>query len=79
MGLFEGKELDQKLGEHGSLSIDVTEKGMLEVKLAYADGGLKAGSFVEVDVVSIMELLALKTGNQVDDALVASIKAALGR
>jgi hypothetical protein len=77
--MFEGKELEQKLGDKGSLSVDVSDKGMVEVKLAYADGGLKAGSFVELDIISVLEVLVSKTGNEVDDALVASVKAALGR
>jgi hypothetical protein len=77
--MLEGNEVEQKLGDKGSLLVDVKDSGIVEVKLAYADGGLKAGSFVELDVVSILEALAKKTTTSVDDAMVASVKAALGR
>lgn len=79
MSILEGNEVEQKLGDKGSLVVDVTDKGIVSVKLAYADGGLKGGSFVEMDLVGLLEMLAAKTGNDIDDALVASIKLALGR
>lgn len=78
-GLLEGKELEQKIGDKGSMSLDVTDKGLVLLQLVYADGALKASSSVEIDLVDVLDILAKKTGNNIDDAMVASIKLALGR
>lgn len=79
MEILEGKEVEQKLGDKGLLVVDVTDKGIVHVSMSYVDGGLEAGSFVKLDLVSMLEMLVSKTDNNVDDALVASVKAALGR
>lgn len=66
--MLAGKELEFKLGEYGSASVDVTGQGFLEVSLV-----------AKVDLVAELEKLAAKTSTKVDDAAMAWVKGMLGR
>lgn len=57
-----------KLGEHGTYSAEITP-----------DGKLKANIGVEYDVIVELRKLAKSTENELDDALVDKVEAALGR
>lgn len=58
--MLEGKELDKKIGEYGSASIDVTPELKLKVEVA-----------VEVDLIAEAKKLAAKSGTPIDDAAIA--------
>lgn len=54
--MFEGKEIDKKLGEYGNLSVDLTP----QLKLKVAVG-------LEVDLVDELKKLAEKTKTPIDN------------
>lgn len=76
---FEGNEVEKKVGAGGLAIVDVSSSGIARAEINYAEGALKGGAYVEIDVVQALEQLAAKTDNKVDDAMVAMIKGALGR
>lgn len=61
--MLQGKELEVKLGEYGSASVDVTP----ELKLKISIGA-------EVDIVAELHKLAAKTSTPVDDTVVAFLE-----
>lgn len=80
--MFEGNEVEKDLGSVGKAIVDVDAKGMVKVEINASVPELqncKAGAFVHVDVVEVLEMLAKKTDNGVDDTMVGMIKMALGR
>lgn len=77
--VMEGNELEKQFGKSGAVVLDVNASGIATAKIDWAEGGTKAGIFVEVDVMSILEKLAASTDNKIDDAMVSMIKGALGR
>lgn len=77
--MLEGPEKQGAIGAGGSYIVDVTPQGIAKAEASWSEGGVKAGAFVEVDVVEILEKLALKSDNKIDDAVVNMIKGALGR
>lgn len=81
-GLLDGKELDKKLGDLGSLSIDVTKEGKIiaEVVVSYEEAGLKASSknSVEVELFVVLEKVCAKNNITWDEALLSQLKAILG-
>lgn len=77
--MFEGNEIDKKFGSGGAAIVDVSDKGVAKAEASWNEGGLKASLALEVDVVEILEKLALKTDNKIDDGIVAAVKGALGR
>lgn len=77
-----GKE--GQIGNVGSYDLEVSAKGVATAKASVEIGEaelkpVKASVMVEVDVVVALEILAKKSDNKVDDALVAMVKNALGR
>lgn len=66
--MLEGKELEGKIGEYGGYSVDVTDKGIVDL-----------GVSLKFDLIAELEKLALLTTNTIDDKMVAMIKSALGR
>lgn len=66
--MLDGKEVEHKLGEYGTVSVDVDAKGVVEVAAS-----------VKVDLIAELEKLAARSDNSVDDKIVALVKAALGR
>lgn len=61
--MLEGKELEKKLGDYGSVSVDVTPD--LKVKVAIE---------AQIDLVAEVKKLAAKTATPVDDAAIAWIE-----
>ena len=72
-------EVEGKIGSGGSYSLDVQGNGICKAEMTYSEGALKGGASIEFDVVVVLEKLAAKSENKIDDSLVAMIKAALGR
>lgn len=77
-----GKE--GQIGNVGSYDLEVSAKGVATAKASVEIGEadlkpVKASVMVEVDVVVALEILAKKSDNKVDDAIVAMVKNALGR
>lgn len=66
--MFEGKELEGKIGDVGGYSVDLTEKGELEVSV-----------MVKVDLVAEAKKLAAKTGTPIDDQAIAWLEKLMGR
>lgn len=58
--MLEGKELEKKIGDIGSVSVDVTPD--LKLKLAVE---------IEIDLVAEAKKLAAKTETPIDDAAIA--------
>lgn len=61
--MFEGTELDKKIGEYGSVSVDLTPE--LKVKVGVA---------IEVDLIAEIKKLAAKTNTPIDDSTIAWIE-----
>ncbi len=66
--MLEGKEVEGKIGEFGGYSVDVDDKGMIEVAVG-----------VKLDILAELEKIAAKTGTKIDDAVVDALKKLLGR
>lgn len=66
--MLEGKEYEKQLGDYGSVSVDVTDKGIIEVALT-----------AKVDIIAELEKIAVKTKNPIDDKVVAYLKEYLAK
>jgi hypothetical protein len=81
-GILEGKEVEVKLGEVGSISVDVEKTGIVKVEIVAEKEieGVKAktSNTVEVSLFVLLEKVAAKTEAKWDDAVVAQLKAILG-
>jgi len=81
-GILEGKEVEGKIGDVGSYSIDATKEGKVLIALSVEKdfGGalVKSVNSVEADLFSILEKVVAKTEAKWDDAVVAQLKAILG-
>lgn len=80
--MLEGKEVDVKLGDVGSASVDVDKNGKVVVSIVAAkelEGiKLKSENSAEIELFVILEKVAAKTEAKWDDAVVAQVKAILG-
>lgn len=80
--MLEGNEVEKKIGEVGTLVIDVTDKGVATVSIEVAKEAEgvkgKVSASVEVSAVTLIEKLVAATKTKVDDAIVAQIKLLLG-
>lgn len=65
--MLEGKEVDVKIGEYGSASVDINGQG--KVVLAVQ---------IEVDLVKEAKKLAAKTGTPLDDKAIAWLELLMG-
>lgn len=61
--MFEGKELEGKIGSVGSYSADVNGQGVIELSVG-----------VKIDLIAELEKLALKTQTPIDDQAIAWVK-----
>ena len=77
--MLDGNEVEQPIGKSGKAVVDVSPFGVVKASINWSEGGVTAGASVEVDVVDILEKLAAKSDNKIDDAIVAVVKNALGR
>lgn len=77
--MLEGNEVDQQIGKSGKAVVDVSPFGVVKASINWSEGGVTAGASVEVDVIDILEKLAVKSDNKIDDAIVNMVKSALGR
>lgn len=79
--MLEGKEAEGKIGSVGEWFVDVDAKGVVKLQLSAGseEKGAKAGAFVEMDLVKLLELAAAKSEQKWDDALIAQIKVLLGK
>lgn len=80
--MLEGKELEGKIGEVGSYSVDVDKNGLvkLEVLASKELEGIKLNSAnsAEISIFVLLEKVAAKTEAKWDDSVVAQLKAILG-
>ncbi len=76
---LEGNEVEHKLGSGGLAIVDVSANGIARAEANWSEGGVKAGAFLEIDALAILEPLVLRTDNKMDDALFQMVKSALGR
>lgn len=81
-GMLEGKEVDVKIGDVGSVSVDVSKEGMVKVELIAAkelEGiKLQTSSSAEVSLFVILEKQCAKNSVTWDEALIAQLKVILG-
>ena len=81
-GLLEGKEIEKKIGDVGSVSVDVTKEGkvILEVVAEYKADGLvaKSANSAEVELFVILEKVCSKNNVTWDEALISQLKVVLG-
>lgn len=79
--MFEGKEVEGKIGDVGGYYLDVEATGKvtvaLEVKKEFEGGAASSSNKVEVELMTILEKTAEKTGATWDDKAVATIKGIL--
>lgn len=66
--MLEGKELEVKIGDYGSASVDLSDKGMLEASVS-----------LKIDLIAELKKLAAKTGTQLDDQFLAYVEKLMGR
>ena len=80
--MLDGKEVDGKIGEDGSYSVDVTDKGMVVIELAYEKdlGGakVKLANSVTISLFAMLKKAAESNDIKWDDALLAGLEKALG-
>lgn len=81
-GILDGKEVEVKIGDVGSLSVDVSKDGMVKVELVASkelDGvKLQTSSSAEVSIFVILEKACAKNDRVWDEALIAQVKMILG-
>lgn len=66
--MLEGKELEYKIGDFGSASLDLSDKGIVELSVG-----------VKIDLVAEIEKLAAKTATPIDDSIAAFLKKLVGK
>lgn len=75
--MLEGKEIEGKIGDKGSYSVDVDGYGLVRAEAAYQMDGLRGGAFMEMHIIELLKMLALKTENTLDDKAIAIIESLL--
>lgn len=66
--MFEGKEIEGKIGDIGDYLLDVDDKGFVTAAVG-----------VKIDLIAQLEKIAAKTNNKIDDTVLAYLKKFLGR
>lgn len=81
-GMLEGKEVEVKIGDVGSVSVDVSKEGIVKVELIASkelEGiKLKTESSAEVPLFVILEKQCAKNNVTWDEALISQLKVILG-
>lgn len=65
--MFEGKEIDGKIGDVGHYFVDVSDKGEVEI-----------GVSVKINLVAEAKKLAAKTATPIDDQAIAWLEKLMG-
>lgn len=73
------KEMEGKIGQDGTYSVDVDAKGIVIAQADYGMEGVKGSFLFKVDLIKMLETLCKRTDNKIDDGIVSMVKAALGR
>lgn len=80
--MLEGKELEGKIGDKGSYSIDVDDKGNVKMAAAYADDisgvKIKSENSIETNVLDLLEQVALKNNAKWGVDAIKTVKTLLG-
>lgn len=80
--MLEGKEAEGKIGNDGSYSLDVNEKGEVSIELAFekdfGDAKVKTANSISVSIFTLLEKIAAKTSQTWDDNAVATVEKVLG-
>lgn len=80
--MLEGKEIQGKIGNDGSYSVDVDETGSISIEVSYekdlGDVKVKTSNSASIHLFTILEKAAAKTGTPYDDKALAMIKTILG-
>lgn len=80
--MLEGKELEGKIGDAGSYSLDVDDKGVVKISVVVNKefSGVKVSSTnaVETNIFKIAEGIAAKTKSTWDDTAIAALEKLLG-
>lgn len=66
--VLDGKEVEGKIGNVGAYSVDINDKGEVEVAVS-----------AKIDLLAEIEKLAAKSGTKIDDAVVGFLKKLLGK
>ncbi len=80
--MLEGQELSGKIGDAGTYSVDVTDKGEVTISasidkdLGY--GKITATLAVHTNILAIAEQIAAKTTTTLDDQAIAALEKLLG-
>lgn len=80
--MLEGKEVEGKIGDVATYSVDVDKTGKVALVLSASkdlDGvKIKSENSIEVELFTLLEKVAAKTETKWDDTVVAQLKAILG-
>lgn len=71
--MLEGKEVEGSIGDKGAYSVDVDGYGLVRAEASYKMDSLKGGAYMEMHIIELLKMLALKTENQIDDKAIAII------
>lgn len=71
-GLFSGK-----LGNAGSYELDFVD-GMINVSVSYESPYATGSVAINLELIQLLKLAALKTDNKIDDVLIGLVASALG-
>lgn len=81
-GILEGKEVEVKLGEVGSLSVDVEKTGLVKIEIVASkeiEGvKLSTSSVAEISIFTLLEKQCAKNDVAWDEALISQLKVILG-
>ena len=83
-GMLDGKEVEGKIGEVGSYSVDVSKDGKIvieagvEVPFLEGAGKVKSANSVELELFVVLEKVAAKNGKPWLTSSVEGIKTILG-
>jgi len=80
--MLEGKELEGKIGDKGSYSIDVDSALNVEIKVGGGNletDGVEVGGYAKLTLWKILEKAALATDTKWDDEAISAIKKVFGQ
>ena len=72
--MLTGKEVEGKIGQDGEYFVDVHNDGTFRMEAKGGANGVKAGAFIEGDIIALLKMLAAKTETSLDDKAVEFIE-----